>query len=145
VLGVYDPARLQTMTEVLGRLGAVRAWAVHGQGLDEITTTGPSQVVEWVGGAMRRFEITPETAGLPRARLEDLRGGDPAQNAAALRELLAGRKGPYRDVALLNAAAVLVVADKASDLAEGARLAARSIDEGHAHKALETLVRITTA
>jgi anthranilate phosphoribosyltransferase len=145
VLGVYDPARLETMAEVLGRLGAVRAWAVHGQGLDEITTTGPTEVVEWVGGAIRRFEITPEAAGLPRARIEDLRGGDPAHNAEALRQLLAGRKGPYRDVALLNAAAVLVVADKAPDLEEGARLAARSIDEGHAQTALETLVKLTAA
>lgn len=145
VLGVYDPARLETMAEVLGRLGAVRAWAVHGQGLDEITTTGHTEVVEWSGGEIRRFEITPEAAGLPRAGIEDLRGGDPAQNAEALRELLAGRKGPYRDVALLNAAAVLVVADKAPDLAEGARLAARSIDDGHAQKALETLVKITAA
>jgi anthranilate phosphoribosyltransferase len=145
VLGVYDPARLETLAEVLGRLGAVRAWTVHGQGLDEVTTTGPTQVAEWVDGAIRRFEITPEAAGLPRARIEDLRGGDPAHNAEALRQLLAGRKGPYRDVALLNAAAALVVADKAPDLREGTRLAAQSIDEGHAQKALETLVNLTAA
>lgn len=145
VLGVYDPARLETMAEVLGRLGAVRAWTVHGQGLDEITTTGPTQVVEWLDGEIRRFEITPESVGLPRAGIEDLRGGDPAHNAQALRQLLAGRSGAYRDVVLLNAGAVLVVADQAGDLAEGVRLAARSIDEGHAQKALETLVKLTAA
>jgi anthranilate phosphoribosyltransferase len=145
VLGVYDPARLDTLAEVLGRLGAVRAWTVHGQGLDEITTTGPTQVAEWQDGAIRRFEITPEEAGLPRTRLDDLRGGDPAHNAEALRQLLAGRKGPYRDVAVLNAAAALVVSDKVPDLAVGARLAARSIDDGHAQKALETLVKLTAA
>jgi anthranilate phosphoribosyltransferase len=145
VLGVYDPARLETLAEVLGRLGAVRAWTVHGQGLDEITTTGPTQVAEWHDGAIRRFEITPEAAELPRAVIEDLRGGDPAHNAEALRQLLAGRKSPYRDVALLNAAAVLVVAGKAPDLVVGARLAARSIDDGHAQKSLETLVKLTAA
>ena len=145
VLGVYDPARLQTMAEVLGRLGAERAWAVHGQGLDEITTTGTTQVVEWRDGETRSFEVSPEEAELPRAAIEDLRGGDPEHNARALRELLHGRKGAYRDIVLLNAAAVLVVADKAPDLVVGARLAARSIDEGRALAALEQLVKITAA
>jgi anthranilate phosphoribosyltransferase len=143
LLGVYDPRRLETMAEVLGRLGTERAWVVHGQGLDEITTTGLSQVVEWRDGGIRRFEISPAAAEIAPASIGDLRGGDPAENAQALRELLAGRKGPYRDVVLLNAAAVMVVADKAENLVEGARLAARSIDEGKAQKALETLVNIT--
>jgi anthranilate phosphoribosyltransferase len=145
VLGVYDPGRLQTMAEVLGRLGAERAWAVHGQGLDEITTTGSTQVVEWSDGQTRSFEVSPDEAELPRASIDDLRGGDPEHNARALRDLLHGRKSAYRDIVLLNAAAVLVVADKAPDLVVGARLAARSIDEGRAHKALEQLVKITAA
>jgi anthranilate phosphoribosyltransferase len=118
---------------------------VHGQGLDEITTTGSTQVVEWRDGQTRSFEVSPEEAELPRAALEDLRGGDPEHNAQALRDLLHGRKGAYRDIVLMNAAAVLVVADKAPDLVVGARLAARSIDEGRAHKALEQLVKITAA
>jgi anthranilate phosphoribosyltransferase len=143
VMGVYDPSRLETMAEVLGRLGAVRAWAVHGQGLDEITTTGSTQVVEWRDGGLHRFEVTPEAAEVPRAALADLRGGDPEENASALRDLLQGRKGPYRDITLLNAAAVLVVADLAPDLVEGARLAAQSIDEGNAQMSLERLVKLT--
>lgn len=144
VLGVYDPKRLATMAEVLGRLGVERAWTVHGQGLDEITTTGSTEVVEWRDGQLTRFEITPEDAELPRASLDDLRGGDPAENAQALKDLLAGRKGPYRDISVLNAAAVLVVADKAPDLVEGARLAEKAIDEGRAQGALDTLVKVTT-
>lgn len=143
IVGVYDPARLETMAEVLGRLGAERAWTVHGDGLDELTTTGASQVVEWRDGALTRFEVTPETVGLPRATLADLRGGDPAENASALRDLLEGRTGPYRDVVLLNAAAVFVIAEKAGDLAEGVALAARSVDDGAALSALTSLIEAT--
>jgi anthranilate phosphoribosyltransferase len=143
LLGVYDPARLETLAEVLGRLGAERAWVVHGQGLDEITTTGLSQVVEWRDGGIRRFEISPAAADIAPAAIGDLRGGDAAHNAQAMHDLLGGREGPYRDVVLLNAAAVLVIADRAENLVEGARLAAQSIDEGCAQKALETLVKIT--
>lgn len=145
VMGVYDPRLLEPLAEVLGRLGATRAWTVHGQGLDELTTTGETEVAEWKDGAVRRFTVTPEDAGLPRASLDALRGGDADENADALRALLDGAKGAYRDIVLLNAAAALVVADKAADLAEGAALAATVIDDGFAAKALADLVEATNA
>jgi anthranilate phosphoribosyltransferase len=113
--------------------------------LDELTTTGPTDVAEWRDGAVHRFQITPEDAGLPRATLADLRGGDAEENAMALHALLAGAPGPYRDVVLLNAAAALVVADRANDLKDGVALAARAIDDGSAARSLETLARITSA
>jgi anthranilate phosphoribosyltransferase len=143
VMGVYDPRLLEPLAEVLGRLGAKRAWTVHGQGLDELTTTGPTEVAEWKDGAVRRFTVAPEDAGLPRADIAAIRGGDAEENAAALRALLAGQTGAYRDVVLLNAAAALVVSDKAADLAEGAAQAATVIDEGRAARALTDLVEAT--
>jgi anthranilate phosphoribosyltransferase len=143
VMGVYDPRLLEPLAEVLGRLGATRAWTVHGQGLDELTTTGETEVAEWKDGAVRRFTVTPEDAGLPRADLAALRGGDAEENAAALRALLDGSTGAYRDIVLLNAAAALVVADRAADLAEGAAMAASVIDDGRAAKALVDLVEAT--
>ena len=145
VMGVYDPRLLEPLAEVLGRLGATRAWTVHGQGLDELTTTGETEVAEWKDGAVRRFTVTPEEAGLPRADLDDLRGGDAEENALALRALLDGATGAYRDIVLLNAAAALVVADRAADLAEGAAQAAAVIDDGRAAKALADLVEATNA
>jgi len=143
VMGVYDPRLLEPLAEVLGRLGATRAWTVHGQGLDELTTTGETEVAEWKDGAVRRFTVTPEDAGLPRADLAALRGGDAEENAVALRALLDGARGAYRDIVLLNAAAALVVADRAPDLADGAAQAAAVIDEGRAAKALADLVEAT--
>ncbi len=143
VMGVYDPRLLEPLAEVLGRLGAKRAWTVHGQGLDELTTTGATEVAEWKDGGVRRFTVTPEDAGLPRADIADLRGGDAEENATALRALLDGAKGSYRDIVLLNAAAALVVGDKAADLAGGAALAAAVIDDGRAAKALAELVEAT--
>ena len=143
VMGVYDPRLLEPLAEVLGRLGATRAWTVHGQGLDELTTTGSTEVAEWKDGAVRRFTITPEDADLPRADIADLRGGDAEDNALALRALLDGAPGAYRDIVALNAAAALVVADRVADLAEGAALAAQVIDDGRASHALAELVRVT--
>jgi anthranilate phosphoribosyltransferase len=145
VMGVYDPRLLEPLAEVLGRLGATRAWTVHGQGLDELTTTGETEVAEWKDGTVRRFTVTPEDAGLPRASLDALRGGDAEENALALRALLDGATGAYRDIVLLNAAAALVVADRAADLAEGAVMAAAVIDDGRAAKALADLVEATNA
>ncbi len=144
IMGVYDPRLLEPLAEVLGRLGATRAWTVNGQGLDELTTTGPTDVAEWKDGRVRRFEVTPEEAGLPRTDIESLRGGDAETNAAALTALLAGQTGPYRDIVLLNAAAALVVADKAADLRAGVALSAAAIDEGKAAQALADLARITS-
>ncbi|NBB52896.1 anthranilate phosphoribosyltransferase [Rhizobium sp. CRIBSB] len=143
IMGVYDPRLLQPLAEVLGRLGAVRAWTVHGQGLDELTTTGVTEIAEWKDGSVRRFDVTPEDAGLARADIADLRGGDADHNATALRALLDGQAGPYRDIVLLNAAAALVVADRAVDLAAGAALAAAAIDDGRASAALAALVAAT--
>lgn len=145
VMGVYDPRLLEPLAEVLGRLGATRAWTVHGQGLDELTTTGETEVAEWKDGVVRRFTVTPEDAGLPRASIEALRGGDAEENALALHGLLAGEKSAYRDIVLLNAAAALVVADRVADLAEGAALAASVIDDGRAAQALTDLVEATNS
>ena len=121
----------------------MRAWTVHGQGLDELTTTGPTEVAEWRDGAGRRFTVTPEDAGLPRADIAALRGGDAEENAAALNALLDGAPGAYRDIVLLNAAAALVVADRAEDLMQGARIAAQVVDDGRARGALDALVAAT--
>ncbi len=145
VLGVYDPRWVEPLARVLGALGAVRAWVVHGDGLDEITTTGTTQVAEWRDGFVRLFNITPEAVGLPRAAMADLRGGDPARNAAALRALLAGETGPYRDIVLINSAAAFLVADKVETLRDGIALAATAIDNGSAQRALEGLIRASNA
>lgn len=143
VMGVYDPRLLEPLAEVLGRLGATRAWTVHGQGLDELTTTGPTEVAEWKDGTVRRFTVTPQDAGLPLASIDEIRGGDAEVNAAALNALLAGERGAYRDIVLLNAAAALVVGERADDLTQGAIIAARVIDDGLAAQALAALVAAT--
>lgn len=146
VVGVFDRAWIAPLAEVLGKLGAERAWVVHGaDGMDELTTTGPTLVAELDRGAVRCFEVAPEDAGLPRARLADLKGADPATNAAAIRALLGGEAGPYRDIVVLNTAAALIVAGRAADLAEGAAKAAAAIDSGAALAKLESLVRVTNA
>ena len=144
VMGVFALQWLEPLAEVLGRLGAERAWVVHGSdGLDELTTTGISHVAEWHNGHVRCFEVAPEDVGLPRANAADLKGGDAEVNAAALLRLLSGERSAYRDIVLLNAAAALVVADKASDLTEGVVLAAAAIDDGRAQTLLERLIYIT--
>jgi anthranilate phosphoribosyltransferase len=143
LLGVFDGRWVDPLARVLGALGATRAWVVHGDGLDEITTTGTTHVAEWREGSVRLFNITPEAVGLPRAALADLRGGDPIENAAALRAVLAGEPGAYRDVVLINAAATFLVADKVETLREGVDMAARSIDSGDAAFALERLIAVT--
>ncbi len=143
VLGVYDPRLIEPMAKVLGALGAERAWVVHGSGLDEITTTGPTQICEWREGQTRLFTVTPEAVGLERVSLEALRGGDPKANAAALTGLLAGERGPYRDIVALNAAAAFLVADRVETLREGLDLAFAVIDDGRAREALAQLVAAT--
>lgn len=144
LMGVFAAQWVEPLAEVLGRLGSRFAWVVHGiDGLDELTTTGPTLVAEWNGGRVRRFEVTPEDAGLPRATLADLKGDDPAHNAEAIRGVLAGMKGPLRDAVVLGAAGALLVAGRVGDLREGAGLAAHSIYSGAAHAALERLVHIT--
>lgn len=145
LLGVYDPKLVRPLAEVLGRLGAEHAWVVHGDGLDELSTTGESQIAEWKDGRVRCFTVTPEQVGLPRTRIDQLRGGDPTVNAQAIIDLLAGKPGPYRDIVLLNAAAVFVISGRASGLAAGLALASNSIDDGHARTALARLVTATGA
>ncbi|HET6182079.1 MAG TPA: anthranilate phosphoribosyltransferase [Acetobacteraceae bacterium] len=137
--GVFDPDWAVPMAETLGRLGTERAWIVHGQGLDELTVAGESQVVALERGEVRRFAVTPEDAGLPRAPVAAIRGGDAAANAAAIRALLGGARSPYRDTVVLNAAAALVVAGKAADVRAGAALAIRALDTGDAAAVLERL------
>lgn len=144
VIGVFAERWVEPLAEVLGRLGSERAWVVHGSdGLDELTTTGPSTVAELRDGRVHRFTVTPEQAGLPRADAEALKGGDAAANAQALRALLDGAPGAYRDIVVLNAAAALVVAGRAGDLAAAARLAEHSIDSGAAAASLDRLIAIT--
>jgi anthranilate phosphoribosyltransferase len=143
VLGVYDPRLLEPLARVLGALGADRAWTVHGGGMDEMTVTGPTQVVEWRDGGVRLFTVTPEAVGLPVSALDELRGGDPEDNARALRDLLDGRRSAYRDVVLLNAAAAFLVADAVETLREGVQHAAAAVDEGRARTALDRLVAAT--
>jgi anthranilate phosphoribosyltransferase len=140
VLGVYDLRLLEPMARVLGALGSERAWTVHGGGLDEMSVSGPTEVVEWRDGGVRLFSVTPEAVGLPRSPVEALRGGDPAHNAAELAALLDGKPGPYRDVVLLNAAAAFLVADAVETLREGVERAAAALDEGRARAALDGLI-----
>ncbi len=144
LMGVFAPQWVEPLASVLGKLGAERAWVVHGSdGLDEITTTGPTHVAEWKDGKVRTFDITPEEAGLSRAETADLKGGDSETNAEALRGLLSGIASPYRDIVLLNAAAALIVAGKVDSLTDGVVMAAELIDSGAAGKALDRLVAIT--
>jgi anthranilate phosphoribosyltransferase len=146
LLGVFASAWREPLAHVLRNLGAERAWLVHGaDGLDEMSTTGPTLVTALEKGEIRSFEVTPEDAGLKRVNLADLKGGDAAHNAAALTAVLGGAKTPYRDIALFNAAGALIVAGKAKDLASGAALAAAAIDEGHATRVLARLVKASNA
>ena len=141
--GAFSAQWLRPMAETLARLGTECAWVVHGQGLDEIALSGETQVVALENGAIREFTVAPEDAGLDRAPPEAIRGGEPAENAAALLALLNGAAGPYRDIVLLNAAAALVVAGKVPDLRAGARLATRAIDTGAAAGVLGRLQEAT--
>jgi anthranilate phosphoribosyltransferase len=142
--GAFARDWIEPMARVLGNLGSERAWVVHGSdGLDELTTTGPSYVAELEDGAVRTFEVLPSDAGLPLARLEDLKGGDAETNASAMRAMLGGERGPFRDVVVYNAAAALLVAGRAASLREGAERAADAIDAGRAKATLRRLVEIT--
>ncbi len=144
LVGVFARQWVVPLAEVLGRLGSERAWVVHGSdGLDEITTTGASHVAELKDGRITQFDVTPDMAGLARAKAADLKGADAPTNAAAIADMLAGRPGSYRDIVLMNSAAALLVAGKADDLKAGAILAAEAIDSGKAKATLAELVAIT--
>ena len=144
IVGVYSWQWVEPVAQVLAKLGAEHVWVVHGHdGLDELTTTGSTDVAEVKDGKVTVFEITPQDAGLPPAKLSDLKGGDAAYNAAAIRALLDGKRGPVRDIVLLNAAAALLVGGKVGDLRAGVAMAERSIDSGAAKQSLAKLVEVT--
>ncbi len=144
LVGVFSKAWVEPLAQVLKSLGSETVWVVHGSdGLDEIALTGPTKVAELRGGSISVREITPADAGLATCQLEQLVGGDPAHNAEKLSNLLEGEVGPYRDIVLLNAAAALMIADKASTLKSGAELAASAIESGKAKLALEKLVSVS--
>lgn len=143
LVGTFDRKWIEPMAHTLGNVGTKSAWVVHGaDGLDELSTTGPSYVAALKDGSVTTFEITPEDAGLPRASLADLKGGEPEANAAAILSVLDGANGPFRDIVLLNAGAALVVAGKAADVKAGADLAARSIDDGKARAVLDRMLTL---
>ncbi|ABI75412.1 anthranilate phosphoribosyltransferase [Hyphomonas neptunium ATCC 15444] len=142
VLGVYDKQWVTPMAEALKALGTRCAWVVHGlAGIDEISISGPTDVCEVTPASIRHFQITPSDAGLPSHPLSTLEGGAPEENTAAIRDLLDGREGPFRDIVLINAAAGLHVSGMVADLPAGVQRAAQAIDSGAARETLNTLVR----
>lgn len=144
--GAFSPDWIRPMAETLAALGTEKAWLVHGgDGTDELSISAPSKVCSLADGTITDLHISPEDAGLPVHPFEQIVGGAPEDNARRLSALLAGEKSAYRDAALLNAAAALVIAERANDLREGAEIAAQSIDSGAAGRALEGLVRVTAA
>jgi anthranilate phosphoribosyltransferase len=144
VLGVYDERWVEPVAAALLANRAIKAWVVHGSdGLDEITTTGPTHIAQIEGGSLTTFEITPEQYGLPRATLDDLRGGEPTDNARAMTALLDGAPSAYRDIVLLNSAAALLVADKVTTIEGGIVMARDAIDSGKAKNTLARLVAVS--
>jgi len=146
LIGVFSDVWLEPLAEVLRNLGSERVWITHGtDGLDEITTTGPTKVVELKNGSIHAFEVTPEEAGLARVASPALKGGDPGHNAEALLKVLDGGDGAYRDIALLNAGAALVIAGKAASLKEGVGLGDAAIRSGAARRTLDSLIAVSNA
>ncbi len=146
LIGVFSAVWLEPMAEVLRNLGSQRVWITHGaDGLDEMTTTGATKVVELKDGAIRAFEVTADSVGLPRSDPAALKGGDAAHNAAALREVLEGARNAYRDIAAFNAAGALIVAGKARELVEGVGMADEALRSGAALRVLERLVTVSNA
>lgn len=146
VIGVFSKDWVEPLAHVLKNLGSEKVWVVHGSdGLDELTTTGPTHVACLENGDVRVFDVTPEQAGLPISSMEALKGGDAEENARALQDLLEGAKTAYRDIVLLNTAAALIVADKVDDLKSGVKVASEAIDNGKALKILQELVAITNS
>jgi anthranilate phosphoribosyltransferase len=145
LLGVFATRWIEPLARVLAELGAERAWVVHGRdGMDELTITGPSQVIEFFDGKFTKFEIEPEQVGLERAPLDTVRGGDAQFNARSLERLLRGKgESPYRDIVVLNAAAALVVSGSAADICQGVRLAQDTLRDGSALAKLEQLRAVT--
>lgn len=146
VLGVFDKKWLRPMAEVLQKLGSEHVWVVHGSdGLDEITTTGKTFVAALKDGAISEFELTPESVGLPQSSLEDLKGGEAEENAAAMQKLFEGEPSAYRDIVLMNSGAALVVAGIASDFADGVTRAQKAIDNGDTLATLKAWINFTNS
>lgn len=146
VVGAYDPALTEVMAEVLGEMGARRAFVVHGlDGLDEVSTVGPTRISELRDGSIKTYTITPDELGLPSAEAEAIAGGRPEENAAITTAVLQGERGPRQDIVLANAAAALVAAEIAADWREGVELARRAIASGAAYEKLEALRAHTKA
>jgi anthranilate phosphoribosyltransferase len=146
IMGVFDEAWCKPLAEVLGRLGATRVWVMHGRdGMDEISITGLTEIAELAGGRVTTWRIQPEDFGLKRGTLDDLAADSPTASAERIGEILAGKKGPCRDIVLLNTAAALVVADLADDMPAGIEMAAKSIDSNAAAEALKKLIDISNA
>ena len=146
MVGTFSKQWVEPMAQVLKNLGSESIWVVHGSdGLDEITTAGLTTVAALENGMIRTFEVGPEDAGLSRAKPEALRGGDAEHNARALLDVLKGMPSPFRDIAILNAAAALIVAGKAKDLKQGAMLAAKSIEAGEAEGRLDRLITVSNS
>jgi anthranilate phosphoribosyltransferase len=143
LVGVYDRMWVEPIAEVLGKLGAQYAWVVNGDGLDEVTVTGPTHVAVLDGGRVTTRAVMPEDAGVGRWPLAAIKGGEAVENAAALRRLFEGERGAYRDIVLINAAADLIVGGKARDLREAAKLAADAIDSGAAKAKLAQLAALS--
>ncbi|GAA2819852.1 anthranilate phosphoribosyltransferase [Aminobacter aminovorans] len=143
LVGVFSPEWVQPVAETLKELGAQHVWVVHGDGYDEITTTGETHVAALQDGVISTFTLSPEQVGISRHTREELRGGDSAYNAAALRGVLEGAAGAYRDTVLMNAGAGLVVAGKAATIGDGVPLAAEAIDSGRAKAVLDRLVAVS--
>ena len=144
--GVYKKEWMVPIAETLGQLGTEKAWVMHGSdGTDELTTTGPTLIAELENGNIREFEVNPKDVGIPVTKLANLKGGTPAYNAGAILSMLNGENSAYRDIVIFNAAAGLLIADKAYDLNEGRKMAAQAIDTGMAKQTLKNLVQITNS
>jgi anthranilate phosphoribosyltransferase len=144
LLGVYSPDLVEPLAHVLKHLETKAAWVVHGaDGVDELSLSGVSKVAELKNGVVRCFELVPEDAGLERVSLDAIKGGTPHENATAMQKLLSGVESAYRNAVVYNAAAGLVVAEKAADLKEGVAIAKEGIDSGRAYTVLKKLVEIS--
>jgi len=144
LLGVYDPALTETMAGVLKNLGSKHVFIVHGEdGLDEISTSAPTKVAELKDGEIKTYRIRPEDNGIPVADPQSILGGDPARNARIIRDILDGKPGPTRDIAVFNSAAVITAADITATIPEGVKLAQETIDKGLAKTKLEQLIDFT--
>jgi anthranilate phosphoribosyltransferase len=146
ITGVFSKAWVEPLSHVLKNLGSEACWICHGEGgLDEIVPTGTTWISELKNEKISSFEVTPEAVGLKRSKLEDLKGGDAAQNAAALRAVLQGEKSAFRDAVVMTTGAALLMDNKAKNYAEGARIAEKAIDNGSALASLEKLVKVSNS